>query len=96
MNFEAHNIILQNAVAALPDDMQKVFTSYPELLNIVGNYPDIFDDPTRSENEKNKIDPQWQKYCIYPSELAGKALHFWPAGVDQQHERKPVNIFYSK
>ena len=93
MNGKAHNMIFQNAVVALPDDMQKVFTPYPELLNIVGNYPDIFDDPTRPEDGKNKIDPEWQKYCIYPEELAGKALHFWPNGSDQQHERKPLSEY---
>ena len=93
MNFEAHNIIFKNAVAALPEDMRKVFKPYPELLDLAGNYPDLFDDPTRPEDEKIKIDPEWQKYCVYPDELAGKAFHFWPTGIAQQHERKPLSEY---
>ena len=93
MNFEAHNIIFKNAVAALPEDMRKVFKPYPELLELAGNYPDLFDDPTRPEDEKIKIDPEWQKYCVYPDELAGKTFHFWPTGIDKQHERKPLSKY---
>lgn len=93
MNFDAHNIIFQNAVAVLPENIRKVFTPYPELINIAANYPDIFDDPSKPEKEKIKADPEWKKYCIYPDELAGRALHFWPYGINQQHERRSLNQY---
>lgn len=94
MNKNAHNIIFQHGVAALPRDMRKIFEPYPELLDMVGNYPDFFDDPSKTDAERCGIDPQWSKYCIFPDTLAGRTMHSWPDSFAQQLERQPLSRYY--
>jgi hypothetical protein len=93
MNGIAHTNILKGAFASLPKGMQAKLTSVVPLLETVGNYPDYFDDPTRPAEEKREIDPDWERFCVYPDELAGKALHFWPCGVTDQAGRRPLMVY---
>jgi hypothetical protein len=93
MNGIAHTNIMKGAFARLPQDMQTNLASVVPLLETVGNYPDYFDDPTRPLDKKREIDPDWERFCVYPDELAGKGLHFWPCGVTDQAGRTPLTLY---
>ncbi|MBL8994082.1 MAG: hypothetical protein JNM63_12125, partial [Spirochaetia bacterium] len=84
MNFDAHNNILRGAFEALPDAMKADLASTRPLLEIAGNYPDLFEDPHGPDSEKNKIDPDWKRFTRFPASLGGPSFHRLPWPVAEQ------------
>lgn len=85
MNFDAHNNIFRGAFEALPADMKQNLESYRPLLEIAGNYPDIFDDGEKPDSKKNQVDPDWKRFTSFPASLGGPNFHRlpWPLTGEQ-------------
>lgn len=90
MNEVAHNRIMAAAVAALPERMRVALDPVADLIGIVGNYPDIFDNPTRTDAERDADDPNWRRFTRFPPELGGTTIHFWPATIFEQQKHRPM------
>ncbi|MCC6240425.1 MAG: NPCBM/NEW2 domain-containing protein [Phycisphaerales bacterium] len=90
MNGEAHRRIMKAALGALPENEQKILALTMDQVPDAGNYPDFFDDPTRPEADKNAIDPEWRRFCRFPSNLAAAAMHHWPYNQLQSEEIRPM------
>lgn len=88
MNYDAHANIFYGALRALPKEF-RCFPGVPESLPAqAANYPDLFDDPTRSDESKDAIDAGWRNFIDFPPERAGAArLHFLPGPIDRQADR---------
>lgn len=93
MNGTSHANIMRGAYAALPEEIRRIINQPEKLIGDAGNYPDFFDDPTVSEEEKYRIDPEWKKYTVYPGYLPARHLHFISAPVSCQFERIPVYTY---
>jgi len=86
MNADAHVAIARGALQALPTAWRELLQPHAHALFAAANYPDLFDDPTRPEADKDAIDPQWRRYTRFPDRLAAQAMHFWPTPIfDQEH-----------
>lgn len=90
MNSVSHANIMRGAVSALPETIHATISVPEELIERAGNYPDLFDDPTVPAEKKNVMDPEWEKYIVYPEGLPAKSLHFVPAPPADQFSRIPV------
>ena len=90
MNYQAHANIFRGAVAALPDPLRQQIAAFEDLLDDAGNYPDIFDNGTLPEADKDAIDPGWRRFCLYPEGMAGKNMHSWPFPREQQTDHLPM------
>lgn len=88
MNYDAHANIFWGALRALPEKYCRLPGVPESLPALAANYPDLFDDPTRSEESKNAVDAEWRRFIDFPPERAGAArLHFFPGPMDRQAER---------
>lgn len=87
MNGLSHPKIMIGAYLSLPEEMRESLNLPLELVGNVGNYPDYFDDPTRPAEQKRQIDPDWEKYTLYPEETGARMLHFFPAPPSEQLKR---------
>lgn len=88
MNYDAHANIFWGALRALPEKYCRLPGVPESLPALAANYPDLFDDPTRSEESKNAVDAEWRRFIDFPPERAGAArLHFFPGPMDRQVER---------
>lgn len=87
MNGFSHPKIMIGAFESLPEDMRRRLNVPLELIGKAGNYPDFFDDPTRSVEQKKQIDPDWEKYTVYPDYLEARMLHYFPAPASDQLKR---------
>ena len=74
----AHMLITTAAFDALPPGMRKVLDVESDLVADSSCYPDTFEDPVRGADEKDKIDPQWRRFCQFPEHLAADGQHGWP------------------
>jgi NPCBM/NEW2 domain len=90
MNALAHNNIMTGAFAALPGDLRSPLESVRPLLSVVGNYPDLFDDPTKPDETKDAIDSEWRRFCCFPETMLGRSLHRWPALISDQPAFQPI------
>lgn len=90
MNYDAHANIFRGAVAALPATLQAAIGPYEALFDDAGNYPDIFDNGTLPEADKDAHDPNWRRFCLYPPSLAGKNMHSWPFPNERQIDHLPM------
>ena len=85
MNYDAHANIFWGALRALPEKYCRLPGVPESLPALAANYPDLFDDPTRSEESKNAVDAEWRRFIDFPPERAGAArLHFFPGPMDRQ------------
>ncbi|MDD3155382.1 MAG: NPCBM/NEW2 domain-containing protein [Victivallaceae bacterium] len=94
MNEQAHANIFRSAIAALQPELGRRCSGEEELLFRAPNYPDYFDDPTRPEPDKCKIDPQWRKFCDLSGDFAFAGLHFFPAPMTDQYSRMALYTHY--
>ena len=94
MNGISHSNIMLSAYKRLPENMRNTINQPEELIKIAGNYPDLFDCPTNPEEDKNKIDPNWRKYCIYPETFPAKGLHLLPWPITEEFYHIPVYQYY--
>ena len=53
-------------------------------------YPDLFENPSQTEEKKNKIDTDWKKYILYPDHMKARTMHSWGGEPDDQYERIPL------
>lgn len=90
MNSLAHANIMEGACAALPPALRTVLAPAAKLLATASNYPDIFGDPTRPVDAKDRVDPAWRRFCMLPAELGGASVHAWPFQATQQPKWRPV------
>jgi hypothetical protein len=90
MNATAHGDIMTGAFDSLPARWRQPLEPLRPLLNQVANYPDYFDDPTRPESDKARIDPQWMRFCCFPPAMDGGNLHAWPHPNSQQDCWRPI------
>ncbi len=90
MNGYAHAAIMTEAFHALPTSISQALSIEPELLAKSGNYPDFFDDPTRTEKDKAAIDPDWRRFCEFPPRLEGRAIHQWPGEFRDMRRKAPL------
>ena len=90
MNGQAHANILLGAYGALPEPLRKALAPVEALLPQVANYPDLFDDPTRSVEDKATLDPEWRRFCVLPATLPGRCLHGWPHPNTAQAQWRPI------
>ena len=88
MNAFSHREIMRNAFDFLPKKYRKAGILTPEKIADTGNYPDYFDDPTKPDAEKKKLDPQWRKYTFYPKGTGTEKLHFFPIGKSHYEKQK--------
>jgi hypothetical protein len=91
MNKQAHANIMVGAFEALPSELRAPLESVKALLPIVGNYPDIFDNPTVSDEEKKKIDRDWKRFCVFPKTMEAVNLHSWPHPITEQAKSRPIS-----
>ena len=96
MNGRSHPKIMIGAYLSLPEEMRRTLNLPLDLVGNVGNYPDYFDDPTRPAEQKRQIDPEWEKYTVYPDELEARMLHFFPAPPSDQWKRIGVYTYLLK
>lgn len=90
MNGDAHTIIMRGAFAALPAAIRQSLEPVRPLIEIVGNYPDLFDDPTRSDEARDRDDPEWRRFCRFPPAIGGTTQHYWPAPIFDQERCRPM------
>ena len=91
MNADAHAIIMLAAFEMLDEQLRAALASQRDLLADAGNYPDIFDNPTKPDAEKDPVDPDWRRFCRFPDDLPGPCMHMWPKHpVTQQQHRRPM------
>ena len=79
MNSLAHSKILKEALNAIPNKYLEgiVFDSDTDLINKVGNYPDFFASPIRTDEGKAAIDPRWRDYSFFGLDSRADDLHSW-------------------
>ena len=94
MNGYSHANIMIGAVDALPVAYRELLEPMRGLLADVANYPDYFDDPTRPVADKERIDPEWRRFCVFPESMAGPFLHAWPYSNDEQAKRRPITTYW--
>lgn len=94
MNFTSHANIMLSAYRILPENIRNIISQPEELLKTAGNYPDLFDDPTAPEEKKNKIDPDWKKYIVFPENFPAERLHFLPFPQADQLSRIQIYEYY--
>jgi hypothetical protein len=82
------------AFDALPQAQRTSLKEVRSLLPAVGNYPDIFDNPTVSDEDKAKIDPDWKRFCSFPKGMDGINLHSWPHPNTDQAKCRPIAIHW--
>lgn len=90
MNDKAHANIMIGAFNGLPEPLRNPLEPYRSMLPVVGNYPDLFDDPTSPDQRKDAVDPNWRRYGRYPAELAGTSMHSWPTPISNQISHRPL------
>lgn len=90
MNSTAHTRIMRAAFAALPPDFMAPLGNFGEVIDVAGNYPDLFDNPLQTEEKKRAIDPEWMRFCQFPKTMEASSFHAWPHGVGEQHAWQPV------
>jgi len=78
------------AFNALPVSWREALEPQRPLLPQVGNYPDYFDDPSKPDEKKDAIDPEWRRFCLFPSGMEAKCLHHWPHSINEQNAFRPV------
>jgi len=91
MNKQAHANIMVGAFEALPKGSHAKLELTKPLLPSVGNYPDLFDNPTISDEEKSKIDPTWKRFCVFPTGMDAVNLHSWPHPIAEQAKSRPIS-----
>ena len=96
MNGRSHPKIMIGAYLSLPEEMRRTLNLPLDLVGNVGNYPDYFDDPTRPAEQKRQIDPEWEKYTVYPEKLEARMLHFFPAPPSDLWKRIGVYTYLLK
>ncbi len=96
MNGRSHPKIMIAAYLSLPEEMRRTLNLPLELVGETGNYPDYFDDPTRPAEKKKQIDPDWEKYTVYPDGLEARMLHFFPAPPSDQLKRIGIYTYLFK
>ena len=90
MNKQAHANIMVGAFEALPEEFRTALEPVKAMLPAVGNYPDIFDNPTVSDEEKSKIDLVWKRFCVFPKGMDAVNLHSWPHPIAEQAKSRPI------
>jgi hypothetical protein len=90
MNYDAHGNIMIGAFDALPIGLRQPLEAVRPLLPLMGNYPDLFDDPTTSDEHKAAIDANWRRYARFPDSLAGPSMHYWPYSIFEQAKHRPL------
>jgi hypothetical protein len=91
MNKQAHANIMVGAFEALPEEFRSTLEPMKTLLPSVGNYPDLFDNPTVSDEEKSKIDRAWKRFCVFPKDMDAANLHSWPHPIAAQAKSRPIS-----
>ena len=91
MNKQAHANIMVGAFEALPEEFRTALEPVKAMLPAVGNYPDIFDNPTVSDEEKSKIDLVWKRFCVFPKGMDAVNLHSWPHPIAEQAKSRPIS-----
>ena len=86
----AHMRINMAAFDALPPRMCDVLDVEPNLVADSSCYPDTFEDPVRGAEEKDRIDPEWRRYCHFPEHLAAEGQHSWPTPPTDTPGIKPM------
>lgn len=94
MNGIAHTRIMRAAFDSLPENLRSLWKPFPEIIDVAGNYPDLFDDPTALEETKRAVDPDWERYCRFPETMEARSLHSWPHTIDEQPAWQPVLIHW--
>lgn len=90
MNGIAHTRIMRAAFGSLPEDPRLPWKAFPEIIDVAGNYPDLFDNPTASEETKRAVDPHWERFCRFPETMEARSLHSWPHTIEDQPAWQPV------
>jgi hypothetical protein len=90
MNGIAHQNILRSAFSVQPEELQEHLVPVEAANPQASNYPDIFDDPTKPETEKDILDPDWRSFCLFPENMDGRNLHAWPHPNTKQTLWRPV------
>lgn len=91
MNKQAHANIMVGAFEGLPQWFRTALEPVKPMLPTVGNYPDIFDNPTVSDEEKEKIDRDWKRFCVFPKGMEAVNLHSWPHPIAEQAKSRPIS-----
>jgi hypothetical protein len=91
MNKQAHANIMVGAFEGLTRELRVSLEPVKTLLSAVGNYPDIFDNPTVSDEEKAKIDQDWKRFCVFPKGMDAANLHSWPHPIAEQAKSRPIS-----
>jgi hypothetical protein len=94
MNKQAHANIMEGAFEALPIALRVRLESVRPLLSTVGNYPDIFDNPTLPDFEKDTLDPDWKRFCVFPQGMGAVNLHSWPYPISEQMRSRPISYHW--
>lgn len=91
MNKQAHANIMIGAFEALPITFRASLEKVRSFLPTVGNYPDLFDNPTLPDLEKDKLDPDWKHFCVFPADMGAINLHSWPYPISEQMQSRPIS-----
>ncbi len=90
VNAESHRRIVVAAAEVLPQPHRTFVRADMDLLERVGNYPDMFDAPTRSDSEKDNLDADWRRFCRFPVAMAGPTMHAWPHPCTASRQIRPL------
>lgn len=94
MNGLAHTRIMRAAFDSLPENLRSAWKPFPDVIDVAGNYPDLFDNPSASEEAKRTVDPDWERFCRFPETMEARSLHTWPHTIENQPAWQPVILHW--